>query len=245
MSEPRIVVENISKKYKIGYEKKQTFLEKSVSLLSGREPQKEIWALKEISFSIEAGKCVGIIGHNGAGKSTLLRIIAGIIKADEGIIKKTGRIAPVMENLGAQPRLLMKDSIFLYCSLCGLRDVEIKKIFQPIIDFSGLEKFVNTKIYQFSAGMSQRLFASIIIHIDQSVILIDDFSTGSIDTQFLDKWRRQLNRLVNQGSVLLVTSHDLDDLQNYCDHIIYLNNGRIIKTGDSEKVIKFYKSSLK
>lgn len=244
MSEPRIVVENVSKKFKIGCDKKQTFLEKSVSLFSGRELKKELWALKDVSFTLNPGECVGIIGRNGAGKSTLLKIIAGIINTNEGIIKTAGRIVPVMETLGAQPRLSMKDSIFLYCSLCGLKNMETEKILKPIIDFSELERFVNTKIYQFSAGMAQRLFASIIVYINQPVILIDDFSTSLIDTAFLDKWMGRIKSLIDRGAALVVASHNLCDLEKYCGRIIYLDAGQIVKIGGSREVIGFYNSSL-
>ncbi|MDP3027430.1 MAG: ATP-binding cassette domain-containing protein, partial [Nanoarchaeota archaeon] len=178
--EEGIIVEHISKTFQIGFKKHQSALERFISLFSGKEPKKIIQALKDVSFTAEKGEIVGIIGENGSGKSTLLRVIAGIYDKDEGKIITRGKIISVINlRVGLQDRLTMKDNIYLCCSLFGLSQKDIKKNFSLIVEFTELENFVNTKIYQFSEGMKQRLAFSIAIHCNPDILLLDEvFEVG-------------------------------------------------------------------
>ncbi|MDD4996288.1 MAG: ATP-binding cassette domain-containing protein, partial [Patescibacteria group bacterium] len=154
----RIIVENLSKKFKIGFEKNRGILARFISLFSGKETKKNIQVLDNISFYVNAGEIVGIIGKNGSGKSTLLRIIAGIYDKEKGRINTQGKIISLINlNNGLKERLTLRDNIYLYSLLLGLSLKEIKEKINSIIEFSDLKDFVNTKIYQFSDGMKQRL----------------------------------------------------------------------------------------
>ena len=154
----RITVNNVSKRFEIGFKKNQSALSRFVSLFSGRESKKEIWALKEITFTAKAGEIIGIIGSNGSGKSTLLRIIADIYDTSSGSIRTTGQIISLIGLWsGLEERLSMKDNIYLCCSLFGLDHKTITDRLEAIITFTELEDFVHTKLYQFSQGMAQRL----------------------------------------------------------------------------------------
>jgi ABC-type polysaccharide/polyol phosphate transport system ATPase subunit len=179
-NENRIIVENISKKFKIGFKKNQGALERFISFFSGKEPKKTIHALKDVSFEVRKGEIVGIIGENGSGKSTLLRVIAGIYKQDEGKIITNGKVISIINLvIGLHLRLTMKDNILLISSFFGLSQKEIEKRFDSIVEFAELESFVNTKIYQFSEGMKQRLAFSIAIYCNPEILLLDEvFEVG-------------------------------------------------------------------
>jgi len=236
----RIIIENVSKKFKIGFKKNQSALARLISLFSGKEPQRTIAALKNISLKCYSGEIFGIIGENGSGKSTLLRCIAGIYDY-EGTIKSEGKIISLINlNVGLQPRLTMKDNIFLCCSLFGLGNKEIKKRFNSIVEFSGLKNFVNTKIYQFSEGMKARLAFSIAIHCNPEILLLDEvFGVG--DETFKAISSRKIKELVSNGALVILVSHDLEMIEKYCDRVIWMEKGKIKREGETNEIIREYK----
>jgi ABC-type polysaccharide/polyol phosphate transport system ATPase subunit len=236
----RIVVRDLSKRFRIGFKKGRGALERFVSVFSGVEQKREIWALRDVSFEVKKGEIVGIIGKNGSGKSTLLRIIAGIYSKTRGMVKTFGKVIPLVSlNLGFQPRLSMKDNIFLCCSLFGLGKRQIKKSFGSIVEFAELERFVNTKLYQFSDGMRQRLAFSIVIHSNPEILLLDEvFEMG--DESFKRKSSKKIKELVRGGSSVLLVSHDLDMIKKYCKRVIHMEEGKIVKEGKSKEVLKSY-----
>jgi len=195
----RIIVNKISKKFKIGFKKKQTAIARFSSFVSGREPKKTLIALQDVSFSADAGEVIGIIGKNGSGKSTLLRILAGIYTHHEGSKSIKGRMIPLIGlGQGLHRRLTMKENIFLVGSLFGLSKRDIKNRFNSIVAFSDLEEYVHTKPYQFSEGMKQRLAFSIAIHCNPDVLLLDEvFEVG--DEEFKKKSTGKIKELVNGG----------------------------------------------
>lgn len=239
----RVVVENISKKFRIGFKKKQSVLWHILSVFSGREPKKDIWALKDISFSLEAGEILGVIGKNGSGKSTLLRVIAGIYYPDLGRVTRRGKIISLI-NLGAslQDRLSMKDNIYLCCSLFGLGRNDINDQLGSIVEFSGLGEYLQTKIYQFSEGMKQRLAFSLAIHCRPEILLLDEvFEIG--DERFKNQSAQKIQELVgNGGSVMLVT-HDLPAVEKYCGRVIWMEKGEIKSQGMAQEIIGRYLNS--
>ncbi len=239
MKEERIKVEQVGKKFKIGFKKNQNALARFISLFSGREAKKIIWALRDVSLTVKEGEMVGIIGKNGSGKSTLLRCISKIYKHDGGNIKTKGKIISLINlNIGMQPRLTMSDNIYLCCSLFGLSRKEIKDRFSNIVKFSELENFVGTKLYQFSEGMKQRLAFSIAIHCNPEVLLLDEvFEVG--DKGFKIKSANKIKELVKRGVSVLLVSHELSMIEKYCNKIIWLDKGKIKKEGDT-RIIREY-----
>lgn len=240
-SEKRVIVQNLSKKFQIGFKKHQSALERFISLFSGKEPKKTIQALKDVSFEAKKGEIVGIIGENGSGKSTLLRVIAGIYRQDEGNIIANGKIISLINlNIGMQSRLTMKENIFLIGSLFGVNQKGIKQRFNSIIKFAELENFINTKIYQFSEGMKERLAFSIAIHCNPDIFLLDEiFEVG--DENFRKKSADKIKDLVNGGAIIILASHNLHMVERYCDIVIWLEKGKIKKAGRMKGVIKEYK----
>lgn len=236
----RVVVDNISKKFRIGFKKDQGALARFISLFSGVEPKRVIWALKDISFTVNRGEIVGIIGENGSGKSTLLRVIAGIYDEDSGEVKTDGRIISLISlEIGLKDRLSMEDNIYVCCPFFGLPRKEIKKRFDSIVEFSGLRNFVNTKIYQFSQGMRQRLTFSIAAHCDPDILLLDEiFEVG--DEEFKFKSANKIKEFVKSGIAVLLVSHALGVVEKYCDRVIWLDNGKAVKIGDTKEVVREY-----
>jgi len=236
----RIIVEGVSKKFKIGFKKNRSALARFVSLFSGIEPKKIIWALKEVSFSVSSEEIVGIVGKNGSGKSTLLRIIAGIYDVDSGKVSTNGKIVSLINlSMGLKEKLMMEDNIYIFCSLLGLSIKEIKKRFNSIVELSELGNFVSTKIYQFSEGMKQRLAFSIAIHCDPDILLLDEvFEVG--DREFKVKSVNKIKEFTKNGTTVLLVSHGLGIVERYCDRVIWLDEGRIVRIGDTKEILNEY-----
>lgn len=239
----RIIVKNVSKKFNAGFKKRQSVLQRAATFFSGREPKKIIDALKDISLDIEAGEIIGIIGPNGSGKSTLLRIISGIYNSDSGTIKTNGNVISLINlGVGLKERLTMEQNIFLVGSLFGLSNAGIKRAFNEIINFSGLQNFVNTKIYQFSSGMVQRLVFSIAVHAQPDILLLDEvFEVG--DEDFKEKSALKIKEIVERGGCVVLVSHDMEMVNKYCSKVILMDKGQLIKSGRSDATIKEYLSS--
>jgi len=236
----KLIVNNVSKKFRIGAKKRGGILYRLISFFSGKEQKRDMWVLKKISFKLNQGEILGIIGKNGCGKSTLLRVIAGIYKKNYGNIQVNGKIIPLINfGTGLKPRLTMKDNIFLYGSLLGLGRDTIKRKFNSIVKFADLEDFIDTKLYQFSSGMLSRLAFSIAIHCDADIFLLDElFAVG--DENFRQKSGNKIKELVENNASAILVSHNLDLLKKHCDRIIWIENGRIIKKGETNKIINEY-----
>ncbi len=236
----RITVKNISKEFRIGSLKKKSALARFASLFTGKEPQETIWALKDISLRAQPGEIIGIIGKNGSGKSTLLRIIAGIYRETSGLIQTNGKIISLI-NLqdGLYPQSLTKDNIHFLCSICGMSRKEAKLKFNYIIEFAELTNYVNTKIYQCSEGMKQRLVFSVAIHSDPGILLLDEiFEAGDAEFQF--KSANKIKELVKNGAAVMLISHDLNLIQKYCTKVLWIENGTIKTEGTPREVIERY-----
>lgn len=238
--EKRIIINNISKEFRIGYRKNLSALARFISLFSGREPRKKINVIKNVSFEIAKGEILGIMGGNGSGKSTLLRIIAGIYTKDFGSVVTNGKIISLINLIiGLKERLSMKDNIYLCCSFFGLSRREIKECFDQIVSFSGLSDFLNTKIYQFSEGMKQRLSFSIAINCKPDILLLDEvFEVG--DEEFKKKSGEKIIEIAKNGGCVILVSHDEEMVKKYCSRVIIMEKGLIKKSGSAEQMVKEY-----
>lgn len=237
----RITLIDVSKKFKIGFKKRQSTLRRVISLFSGKEPKTNIMVLKNISFSVRAGETVGIIGPNGSGKTTLFRVINRVYKNDGGMIKINGKIINLVDiyNDSSKERLSMNDCIYMYCSLLGLSIKTIKKKLDMIIDFSELNDFTNTKISQFSKGMTYRLSFAILVNCNPDILLIDE-GLEHLDEPFKNKCLDKLKEMSKKGTSILLTSHDLNLIKDNCDRVLVIDNGKLIKEGNPNLIIKDY-----
>jgi ABC-type polysaccharide/polyol phosphate transport system ATPase subunit len=236
----RIAIDGVSKNFMIGRKSKAGILSGLLALFSGKEPQRPLCALKNLSFSVYPGEIVGIIGDNGSGKSTLLRIIAGIYQPDGGKVSVNGKIISIINLfVGLKDRLDMKENIFLVGSLFGMSQARIKEEFGNIVEFSELQEFVNTKIYQFSSGMLQRLAFSTAIHCNPQILLLDEvFEVG--DEQFKKKSAGRLKELASNGVSIILVGHDLDIINKYCTRTIWLKEGTVVADGATQDITEKY-----
>jgi ABC-2 type transport system ATP-binding protein len=197
----RIIVENLSKTFNLSHRKKKTFLSSLLSFISGKSAKKRFEVLKNISFEVEEGEILGVIGKNGSGKSTLLRIISGILPVFRGRVRVNGNITNMISlQSGINERMTMRETIFMLGSLYGLSQQEIKKRFDSIVRFTEIKEFLDTKLYQFSNGMKARLAFSIVIHTNFDILLIDE-GFGGADLEFRKKAFNKIRERVDEGVI--------------------------------------------
>jgi len=239
-----IIVDNVSKKFRIPHEKKTTVFQNIVGLIKRQFSYEELWALKDVSFEVNKGEALGIIGRNGSGKSTLLKILAKVLYPDSGSVSLDGKVASFLElGVGFQPELTAKENVYIYSSILGLSRKQVDRIYDDIFDFAELKKFETMKLKNFSSGMYLRLAFSTAVHATPDTFLIDEvFAVG--DESFQKKCRDKMNQFKAEGKTIVFVSHDLDTVKLLCQRSVLLNEGRIVTTGDTGKVINDYLAML-
>ena len=260
MSDVIIHVENLGKKYIIGHQVtggyktardqvmniinnvfiKSKRILRGQQVLEGNEIE-EFWALKDLNFEIKRGERIGIIGRNGAGKSTLLKILSRITEPTTGKVLIKGRMASLLEvGTGFHPELTGRENIFLNGAILGMNRVEIKKKFDEIVEFSGIEKFLDTPVKRYSSGMYVRLAFSVAAHLEPEILVVDEVLAVG-DTEFQKKCLGKLGSIgSDDGRTILFVSHDLNSIEQLCSKVIYLVNGSVVSIGEPEKVINKY-----
>lgn len=234
-----IVFQNVVKEYLLQEDK--TFKEALPSLLLGKPWAKKFAALSNISFEIKRGETVGIIGKNGAGKSTLLKLVAGVTVPTKGEVKVFGKVAPLIElGAGFHPELTGYENIFLNAAILGMHKKEIDIVLDRIIDFSELKEFINVPIKRYSSGMYARLGFAIAIHVNASILLVDEvLSVG--DASFQKKCLNYLKRVKkDHNRTIVFVSHGEQFVKSFCDRVILLDRGKVIKDGNPQEVFNLY-----
>ena len=201
--------------------------------------REELWALRHVTFSVRTGESVGIIGRNGAGKSTLLQVLTGIYRPDEGTVERRGRIGLLQLGTGFHPDLSGRDNIYLTGAILGLKRREIQRLYDDIVAFSELERFIDTPIKSYSAGMLTRLGFSIAIHALPDILLIDEvLATG--DERFRKKCFARLDEIRDMGRTIVFVSHAMDEVRRLCERALCLDRGRAVFEGPSDEAADFY-----
>jgi len=219
--------------------------ERFTKLFDRNYKRKEIKALQEVSLKIRRGEIFGIIGRNGSGKSTLINVIMGSIPPDKGgKISTKGKMMRLSLGLGVDPNLSARDNIYVNGSIIGLSFKKIGAIFNDIIEFAGLEEFVDTPVKYFSKGMKQRLMFSIAMHADADVFLLDEFFGGTGDEDFKKKSDKAFRQTILEGRTIVIVSHSMQIITKYCDRAVWLNKGKVVKMGKTEEVVSEYKKSF-
>ena len=234
----RVNVQNVSKVYKI-YNKPQDRLWEALF----KKSRHSLFAvLSDISFSLSLGQSLGVIGDNGAGKSTLLKIISGTIQPTAGNIEVNGRVAALLElGAGFHPEFTGRQNIHLNASLLGISDKEIKEKEHKIIEFAELEDFIDRPIRTYSSGMHVRLAFSIATMVDPDILVVDEaLAVG--DIPFQKKCMSRMNLFKKQGKTMLFCSHSMYHVQELCDQVIWLDNGKIKKAGKCDEVVGLYEA---
>jgi lipopolysaccharide transport system ATP-binding protein len=239
-----IIVDNVSKKFRIPRERKNTLFQNIVGLIKRQFSYEEFWALKGVSFEVNKGEALGIIGRNGSGKSTLLKIMANILYPDSGSVTMNGKVASFLQlGVGFQPELTARENVYIYSSILGLGRKQVDRIYDEIFDFAELKKFENMKLKQFSSGMSVRLaFATAIYAVPDTLLLDEVLAVG--DEAFQKKCRAKMDQFKTEGKTIVFVSHALDAVKGLCQRSMLLNQGRIVTMGDTEKVIDDYLAML-
>jgi ABC-type polysaccharide/polyol phosphate transport system ATPase subunit len=205
-----------------------------------KKTYEQFTALDDVSFEVKRGECFGIIGRNGSGKSTLLKILAGIYRADRGDVLIRGRISPFLElGIGFHHELSGRDNIHLNGAVLGLTRKEIDAKFDEIVAFSGLERFIDQKIKNYSSGMQVRLAFSVAVHVDREILLMDEVLAVG-DAGFQQKCLREFRRCRDLGKTVILVTHDTLSVKEHCDRAMLLRNGRIEKIGGTEEVCALY-----
>lgn len=202
-----------------------------------------VWALKDINFEITQGDVVGIIGRNGAGKSTLLKILSRTTLPTTGTVKAKGRIASLLEvGTGFHPELTGRENIFLNGAILGMRKAEIQKKLDEIIDFAGVERYVDTPVKRYSSGMYVRLAFAVAAHLEPEILIIDEVLAVG-DAEFQKKCLGKMRDVSEQGRTVLFVSHNMTAVNSLCSNCIFLKNGQIVSIGGTEKIVNEYLSS--
>lgn len=227
MSGHSIIVEGISKKYKIGAAIDPTLRGTLRSLFGSNSPADDFWALTDINFKIAHGEAIGIVGENGSGKSTLLKILSKITYPTLGKATVYGRVASLLEvGTGFHPELSGRENIFLNGSLLGMTRSEIKDAFDEIVDFSGIELFLDTPVKRYSSGMYVRLAFAVAAHLRSEILLIDEVLAVG-DAEFQKKCLGKMENVVSSGRTIMFVSHQLGLVKSICDKIIHLGKGKM------------------
>lgn len=246
----RIKVSHLTKKFMLDVASRRGALAGFLSLLQIAQEKQERHALQDVSLEVHAGEIVGLIGRNGSGKTTLLRVLGGIYFPDEGNVELNGKAVYLAGfSQGLIPKLTMRENIQLIGALHGLSLSEMKLKFDEIVTFSGLENYVDVKIYQFSHGMTNRLGFSATIHSvekhNPDILLIDEALSGPGDIDFQEKAIEKLHEFVRNRAAVILAGHKLGQIQRYCQKAIWLENGRIQESDNAREVVQHYVSSLR
>ena len=240
MSDVAIRVDGLGKKYRIRHQRRERYValrdvvtEKVGGLFRRRAREagppsvEDFWALKDVSFEVRRGEVMGIIGRNGAGKSTLLKLISRITEPNEGRIELTGRVASMLEvGTGFHPELTGRENIFLNGAILGMQRAEIRRRFDEIVDFSGVENFLDTPVKRFSSGMYLRLAFAVAAHLSTENLIVDEVLAVG-DAEFQRKCLGKMKEVGSSGRTVLFVSHQMNSIERLCDRVIWLQGGKV------------------
>lgn len=243
MSDNAISVKNVSKSFKLPHNKKNTIKSVIVNPFKRTTYEKQE-ALKNISFDIKKGEFFGIVGRNGSGKSTLLKLIAGIYSPNEGSIKVNGKLTPFIElGVGFNPELSGRENVFLNGALLGFSRKEMQVMYDDIVEFAELEKFMDQKLKNYSSGMQVRLAFSIAIRANSDILLLDEVLAVG-DAVFQQKCYKYFKQLKLNNKTVIFVSHDMGAVKQFCTSGIYIKNGQIQASGSVDNIVDSYNEEM-
>ncbi|MDE6888461.1 MAG: ABC transporter ATP-binding protein [Eubacterium sp.] len=241
MSAGIVSVENVSLKFKLQQNRADTLKEFFVRWLKKDLGSESFWALRNVSFEVKQGDVIGIIGRNGAGKSTLLKVISGIMKPTSGSILVHGNVVPMLElGSGFDNELSGRENVYLNGAILGYSKQFLESRYDEILEFSQLGSFIEAPIRTYSSGMLARLAFSIACLVEPEILIVDEIlSVG--DAGFQEKSRSRMLELMSGGTTVFFVSHDMDQMQEMCHKVLWLEQGEVKSYGPCEKVIDEYK----
>ena len=255
MSYVAIQAEGLGKSYRLGLNAAYGSLREAVSegmrrtvgRVAGRRGRREVdvlWALRDVSFSVDSGEAIGLIGHNGAGKSTLLKLLSRIVEPTTGWAEVTGRVGSLLEvGTGFHPELTGRENVFLNGAILGMRRSEIRKRFDEIVDFANMERFLDTPVKRYSSGMQVRLAFAVAAHLEPEILLVDEVLAVG-DAAFQRKSLAKMAEVARAGRTVVFVSHNLATIQALCQRAILLEQGSVIADAPVEEAVTGYLRSL-
>ena len=240
MSKPAIIVDNVSMKFNLSKEKVDSLKDYIIKSIKKEIKYNEFWALQNVSFTVEKGDRVGILGLNGAGKSTLLKVIAGVFKPTEGTVTKHGKMVPLLElGAGFDSQYTGKENIYLYGAMLGYTKEFIDEKYDEIVKFSELKDFIDVPIKNYYSGMKSRLGFSIATVVSPKILILDEvLSVG--DAKFRKKSEKKVLSMFDSGVTVLFVSHSLAQVKRICNKAMILEKGQLIAYGDIDTISEQY-----
>ncbi|MCQ5129395.1 ABC transporter ATP-binding protein [Butyricicoccus faecihominis] len=235
-----IEVKNMSMQFNLSSEKIESLKEYVIKLLRGKLMFNEFYALRNVTFSVEKGSAVGVLGANGSGKSTLLKVISGIYPPSVGSVEVNGTVAPLIElGAGFDPDLTARENVFLNGAVMGFQKEFVKSKYNEIVDFSELHDFMDVPIKNFSSGMSARLGFSVATLVHPDILIVDEV-LGVGDAAFQRKCEEKMHELRSDGTTMLFVSHSIEQVREICDYAVWLNHGEVAMQGKCAAVCDAY-----
>lgn len=235
-----IKVENVSMKFNLGSDKVNTLKEYFIKIVKKQIKHEEFWALNDVSFEVNQGEVLGLVGTNGAGKSTMLKIIAGVMKPTKGNVERNGTIAPMIElGAGFDMELTARENVFLNGALLGFKKQFLQNKYDEIVEFSELHQFMDVPVRNFSSGMIARLAFSIATLVEPQILLVDEIlSVG--DPPFQQKSEQKMMSMIHGGATVVFVSHSNATIKKLCNKVLWLDHGHVRKLGPVEEVMDAY-----
>ncbi|MDC7122971.1 ABC transporter ATP-binding protein [Cellulomonas fimi] len=241
MTSDIIRVHDVSKQFRLRNDK--SLKERLVNRRSSREHENSFWALRNIDLDIQSGSTIGFVGHNGSGKSTLLKVIGGILTPTSGYVERRGRLAALLElGAGFHGDLTGRENVFLNASLLGLTRKQTEQYFDAIVDFSGIEEFIDTQVKFYSSGMYVRLAFAVAVHVDPEILLVDEVLAVG-DEPFQRKCLERIRRFQSEGRTIVLVTHALDQVRELCDRAVMLDHGHMVAQGSAVEVIRAFRDA--
>ena len=245
MSNHVVKVDHVGVRFRMGSEKVDNLKEFIIRKIKGNMNYKDFWALRDITFNVEKGDRVGILGLNGAGKSTLLKVVAGVLKASEGSLGIKGRIVPLLElGAGFDLQYTGAENIFLYGAVLGYSRDFIKSKYKEIVEFSELGDFIDVPVKNYSSGMRARLGFSIATVVDPEILILDEVLAVG-DAKFRSKSENKIKSMFKQGVTVLFVSHSIEQVKSICNKAILLEKGTLIAEGNVTDICEIYEAKIK
>lgn len=239
-----IALSRVSKVFSIPHERKRTLFHWLTSLGGKRYEFERLDALKDIDLEVRAGEFLGVIGKNGSGKSTLLKVISKIYMPTTGKVTVRGEVFPMLElGVGFQPEFTCKENVYLYGSILGFTRRQLSERIRGIIKFAEIERFIDAKLGTLSTGMILRLAFAVAIQSDAPIFLVDEVLAVG-DRDFWARCEEEFQKLKAESRTVLFVSHDLWAVERFCDRVIVMNNGEIVRYGDTKAMIEFYVNGM-
>ena len=238
-----ISVEHVSMRFSLASEKVTSFKEYVIKTAKKQLSYGEFWALKDVSFSVNKGDALGLIGLNGSGKSTMLKVIAGVLKPTKGSVTVRGSVAPLIElGAGFDYDLTAEENVYLNGALLGYPRAEMEKHYNDIVEFSELHDFMNVPVKNFSSGMISRLAFSIATIGIPDILIVDEvLSVG--DFRLQEKCKNRIKNMLDKGATLLFVSHSIEQVEELCNKVVWLDKGNLKMAGESRNIAEIYSAS--